>query len=77
MAYLRIGALDAVEVLLTSIDHLRDAQGVYWMGRDMESERIWQENRPLWTQAAVVMAFEAFNRAQSGEPQIALLADHL
>lgn len=43
--------------------HWRDAGGAYWMGWQWENDCPWPEERPAWTNAAVIMAADALAQA--------------
>lgn len=60
IAALRCGMADEAAVLLDWIEHRRDDQGAFWMGWQFEETIIWPAERPSWTQAAYVLAVDAF-----------------
>jgi hypothetical protein len=44
----------------------RDASGAFWMGWQFREEVVWPEERPTWTQAAAILAFDALRQASPG-----------
>ncbi|MFN3214527.1 MAG: prenyltransferase/squalene oxidase repeat-containing protein [Henriciella sp.] len=54
-ANLRTDALKLFSTLLK----VRDDQGVFWMGHQIDEDIVWPREQPSWTQAAVVLAADA------------------
>ena len=48
------------DVLLKSTLNIRDADGVFWMGHQIDEDIYWPREQPSWTQAAVILAADAF-----------------
>ncbi len=44
----------------------RDASGAFWMGWQFREAVVWPEERPTWTQAAAILAFDALRQASPG-----------
>jgi hypothetical protein len=44
----------------------RDGVGAFWMGWQFEQGVVWPEERPTWTQAAAILAFDALRQAAPG-----------
>ena len=49
------------EALLQSTLSIRDENGVFWMGHQIDEDIYWPREQPSWTQAAVILAADAFN----------------
>lgn len=52
----------ASDLFDTILDH-RDKGGAFWMGWQMEEQIVWPREQPSWTQAAVILAADALERA--------------
>lgn len=59
MAMIAVGDRVAAGRLLHSVEHLRAYDGAYWMGWQMQEAIIWPKEQPSWTQAAIILAFDA------------------
>ena len=59
MALLQIEAREEAFTLLQTIAAIQDEQGVYWMGWQFEEQIFWPRELPSWTQAAVILAYDA------------------
>nr|QQZ49016.1 hypothetical protein JKL49_17515 [Phenylobacterium glaciei] len=59
MALLGLGAQAAAGALLDSQLNHRDGDGAFWMGWQFEEAIVWPRERPTWTQAAAILAFDA------------------
>jgi hypothetical protein len=55
----------AASLLDWQLQH-RDAAGAFWMGWQFEQGVVWPEERPTWTQAAAILAFDALRQASPG-----------
>jgi hypothetical protein len=60
MAALRCGMVEEATRLLALIESRRDETGAFWMGWQFVEEIDWPAERPSWTQAAYVLAVDAF-----------------
>ena len=60
IAALRCGMAKEAEALIDRIEQRRDAQGTFWMGWQFDEAIDWPAERPSWTQAAYVLAVDAF-----------------
>lgn len=49
----------AEAMLLSTLD-VRDENGVFWMGHQIDEDIYWPREQPSWTQAAVILAADAF-----------------
>ncbi|MEM1196085.1 MAG: prenyltransferase [Pseudomonadota bacterium] len=59
MALLVVGENErALDLFQTLLQH-RDPDGVFWMGWQTHQEIVWPNERPGWTQAAVILAADA------------------
>lgn len=63
MAMLRLGRRASAATLLDWQNAQRDADGSYWMGWQFEESIFWPQEKPSWTQAAVILATDALNAA--------------
>ncbi len=63
MAMLRLGRRASAATLLDWQNAQRDADGAYWMGWQFEEAIFWPQEKPSWTQAAVILATDALNAA--------------
>ena len=64
---------DAVTVFSTLLK-VRDDQGVFWMGHQIDEDIVWPREQPSWTQAAVILAADAL---QGGSPASEVLTRSL
>ncbi|RYD95255.1 MAG: hypothetical protein EOP61_20130 [Sphingomonadales bacterium] len=62
IAALRCGMGKQAEELIDRIEQRRDARGAFWMGWQFVEAIHWPAERPSWTQAAYVLAIDAFER---------------
>jgi len=62
MACLRAGMREEAEAILNWQDQWTDDAGAYWMGWQFEDKALWPEERPSWTQAAVILATDALHQ---------------
>jgi hypothetical protein len=63
MALKAVGSHRAAAALLDWQFAHRGPDGAFWMGYQFEEEIFWPEERPTWTQAAAVLAFDAIHEA--------------
>lgn len=63
MAMLRLGRRASAATLLNWQNAQRDEDGSYWMGWQFEEAIFWPQEKPSWTQAAVILATDALNAA--------------
>lgn len=62
MALLRCGMDREAAGLLDWLEARRDGDGAFWMGWQQVEAIDWPAERPSWTQAAYVLALDAFER---------------
>lgn len=62
MAALRCGMEREAAELLEWVEARREASGAFWMGWQFVEAIDWPAERPSWTQAAYVLALDAFER---------------
>ncbi len=61
MALVHIGEnRQALSLLETQIAH-RDSDGAFWMGWQFEEQIFWPQEKPSWTQAAMILAADALH----------------
>ena len=65
MAMLRLGRRASAATLLDWQNAQRDADGAYWMGWQFEEAIFWPQEKPSWTQAAVILAADAVHAVTS------------
>ncbi len=58
MALMRIGYHDEARELLSWAEKWQDADGAYWMGYQYEERILWPEEKPSWTSAAMLLAYD-------------------
>lgn len=63
MALIRLGRHRQAQALLSWQMAHRDADGAFWMGWQNEEEIFWPQEKPTWTQAAVILATDALHGA--------------
>jgi len=63
MALLGLGARTLATALLDAQLHHRDERGAFWMGWQFAEQIVWPRERPTWTQAAAILAFDALDAA--------------
>jgi hypothetical protein len=54
-----VGWTDHALQLFGWIQELRASSGAYWMGTTYPEGRLWPEEQPTWTSAAVLLAADA------------------
>ncbi|MFN3523132.1 MAG: hypothetical protein ACK4YQ_12865 [Phenylobacterium sp.] len=62
MALSALGSHRAAATMLDWQFAHRGADGAFWMGYQFEEQIFWPEERPTWTQAAAILAFDAVNQ---------------
>lgn len=62
----------ARQILKFQLKH-RDEDGTFWMGYQFDEKIFWPREKPSWTQAAVILAFEAL---RAGSPTNRVLCQH-
>jgi hypothetical protein len=65
MTLIRLGAPATAKTLLDAQLPRRDADGAFWMGWQFEEKIVWPAEKPTWTQAAAILAFDALYGASS------------
>ena len=60
LALLSANKRAAAAALLQSTLEIRDQNGVFWMGHQIDEDIYWPREQPSWTQAAVILAADAF-----------------
>ena len=63
MALISLGVRGRAADLLDWQRAHRDAAGAFWMGWQFDENVVWPEERPTWTQAAAILAFDALHQA--------------
>jgi hypothetical protein len=63
MAMLRLGRRASAARLLDWQNAQRDSDGAFWMGWQFEEAIFWPQEKPSWTQAAVILATDALTAA--------------
>ncbi len=61
LALLVLDERDLAAELFASLLELRDGAGAFWMGWQTEEQIFWPQERPAWTQAAVILAADALH----------------
>ncbi len=61
-----LGDRDRGLSLLSDVQHLREADGSYWTGYQLEERMTWPDERSTWTAATVVLAVDALSNATPG-----------
>jgi hypothetical protein len=61
-----LGERDRALALVGDVQHLREADGSYWTGYQLEERIRWPDERSTWTAAAVVLAVDALSNATPG-----------
>ena len=61
IALIKIEKKDKARELLSWIEKYIDADGAYWMGRQVDEKVFWPMEKPGWTSAAVILAYDALN----------------
>lgn len=59
IALVAAGQTERASELFDKLCAYRDASGVFWMGWQTEEQIFWPQERPSWTQAAVILAADA------------------
>jgi hypothetical protein len=59
MVLIGLGLPRQARTLLKWQDAHRDADGAYWMGWQFELDIAWPVEKPSWTQAAMILAYDA------------------
>lgn len=59
MALKRMGRAREAADILGWQDQFRDRDGAYWMGWQFREKIFWPQEKPSWTQAAVILAHDA------------------
>lgn len=62
MALSALGSHRAAATMLDWQFAHRSADGAFWMGYQFVEQIFWPEERPTWTQAAAILAFDAVNQ---------------
>ena len=60
------GNFKLAEEMISYTHQWRDDNGAYWMGRQYELEVFWPKERPPWTSAAVILAYDAIYELSNG-----------
>ncbi|HEY9233735.1 MAG TPA: hypothetical protein VIP08_01750, partial [Phenylobacterium sp.] len=63
MALVRLGRHRQAQALLSWQMAHRDDDGAFWMGWQMQEAIFWPQEKPSWTQAAVILATDALHGA--------------
>ena len=62
----KIGEKDKAMELLSWIENCKDKDGAYWMGKQYVENVFWPSEKPGWTSAAVILAYDAINNFSKG-----------
>ena len=62
----KIGESKLAEEMLSYTHQWKDESGAYWMGRQYEQEVFWPKERPPWTSAAVILAYDTIYGLSDG-----------
>jgi len=63
---IKIEKKDKARELLSWIERYIDTDGAYWMGRQVDEKVFWPLEKPGWTSAAVILAYDALNNFSKG-----------
>ena len=75
IALIKIQKKDKATELLSWINDYIDSDGAYWMGRQVTEKVFWPMEKPGWTSAAVILAYDALHNFSKGSK--IFLDDHL
>ncbi len=56
---MKMGKEPDAKEMLSWADKWRDSNGAYWMGRQYEQDVFWPKEKPPWTSAAVILAYDS------------------
>ena len=59
LALLSANKRELAEALFQTTLDIRDENGVFWMGHQIDEDIYWPREQPSWTQAAVILAADA------------------
>jgi hypothetical protein len=59
LAYLGIGEVQTAAILFEWIQHLRDADGLYWTGANHPGAEIWPDEKTTWSAGSVLLLADA------------------
>ena len=62
LALLTSGETTRAADVFDTLKPYQDANGVYWMGHQIEEKIFWPREQPSWTQGAVILAADALRR---------------
>ena len=65
LALLSANKHEPAEQLLKATLNIRDENGVFWMGHQIDEAIYWPREQPSWTQAAVILAADAFQETSA------------
>ncbi len=57
----RIGYRDEAKEILSWAEQWRDDDGAFWMGYQYKEKILWPEEKPSWTSAAMLLAYDALH----------------
>lgn len=66
IALVAAGQTERAMDLFANLSAYRDARGVFWMGWQTDEQIFWPQERPSWTQAAVILAADALYQNTPG-----------
>ena len=52
--------------MLAYTNSWKDENGAYWMGRQYKENVFWPKERPPWTSAAVILAYDTIYNLSDG-----------
>ena len=62
----KIGEDKKAEEMLAYTNNWKDENGAYWMGRQYKEDIFWPKERPPWTSAAVILAYDTIYNLSDG-----------
>ena len=63
---LKMGQKKEAEEMLLWAHKWRDSDGSYWMGRQYEKNVFWPKEKPPWTSASVILAYDSIFKITKG-----------
>ena len=66
IALLKMGREKDAKEILSWAHKWRDNDGAYWMGRQYEKNVFWPKEKPPWTSASVILAYDSIFKISKG-----------
>jgi len=63
---LKMGHQESAKEILSWSHKCRDSDGSYWMGKQYEKNVFWPAEKPPWTSASVILAYDAIYKISKG-----------